>query len=286
MNNNFPPEKTERLAALLGIGAQTHRHDPPPPSDEQLAAFMDGRLQGTEREAMLAYLNRHPEYRHRWLEIASQLAHLTPPEQEAEAAPAPQPRPWLTIARRWMLAATALPAAAAALLAGLLLWPVADLERRIDAVYAAAAPVTEQPELPWEGTGMSFGPLTPAPAARAFGAGLWDGRLALGTVDADRPGFLEPPSGQSWAGSAWSDYYLLGRWLLLLRAAAGVDTPILEIQEHQTILAELRRRLQQSDTPEVHQTLAALALLEPLLANPDNPALARRLELIIGQLAP
>lgn len=282
MHDHDPPDNTERLVALLGIGARTGRRDPPPPSDEQLAAFIDGRLRGSEREAMLAYLNRHPDYRHRWLEAAAQLAEPAPAERGPGPGVLDRLRLWLGAPRLW--AAAALPAAAAAL--ALLLWPAADLEQRLDAVYAAAPAAMELRPLPWEGTALGFAPAAPAPPARAFGAGLWDGRLALGAAGGDRPGFLEPPAGRSWTASPWRHHYLLGRWLLLLRAAAGTDAPIAEIREHRAILADLRHRLQQADTPEARQALAALAPLEPLLAAPDNPVLARRLDWIIGQLAP
>ena len=134
-------------------------------------------------------------------------------------------------------------------------WPPApDLAKRIDSSYVQArasapsevAETARELRLPWGEEALSFSGSAALPAQRAFGAGLWAGRAALlGTAASPAiPPDLAPPAQGSWLNSEWSDFYQLGRWVLVLRTLAGTAHPARqEWQPYQETLKGLRAGL-------------------------------------------
>ena len=77
MNHKAPLETKDRTLALFALAATDAPQATFCPSEETLAQFIDGRLTGQGREAMLAHLNRCRGCYHHWLEVAAYLKRLT-----------------------------------------------------------------------------------------------------------------------------------------------------------------------------------------------------------------
>lgn len=254
-----PPElDVERLPALLALAAC--REQPPEacPDAESLAALAEQSLRGNARRRLLAHLNRCPDCYAHWLEVATILA---------ENAPLPRSIPANMLGRlhglwQGLRAATRhwpilVPAAAAVVLA-IALWPTpTTVDARLDAGYAA---MVERPPaelmhalrrfpLPHEAAALGFAPAAVGPAGRAVRAGLWVGLETLQATDGEEPPTLpkrlQPPPGGPWSQSVWSDYYDLGRWLVLLWTQAATDASVSDWQRQLATLEALRDRFEQ-----------------------------------------
>jgi len=303
MNHKTSPETKDRALALVALAATDAPQATDCPNEETLAQFIDGRLSGQGREAMLAHLNRCRACYHHWLEIG---AYLTSSEA---AAPAPSnTRPAANLWRRlqiwfgdWHIA---VPVAASAVVALSLVlwWPRSpDLNAELDLAYAKlgaehAAPAQASPPLPWEGAALGFSESQPSAPRRAFGAGLWVGKGALSEREETLPEFLSAPGGVTWPETAWADYYALGRWMMLVWTLASPDLGKADWREQaalgQRLLSELSKGAAQQGE-EVQRATAALQRLQALFAtleretNPGNRAeLRRSLEIAMQQLAP
>lgn len=84
MDDKTTREEKERLMARLALAATNLSDVETCPSDKKLAAFIDNRLRGTERQAMLAHFNRCRQCYQHWLEIAVYLKDV------AESTPEPK----------------------------------------------------------------------------------------------------------------------------------------------------------------------------------------------------
>lgn len=195
-----------RLAALLAL----HRDRPPPPDppgepdNAALAALLDGRLSGSERERVLAQLDADPAAYRAWLAAA---AELRPAVNVAR-------QPTRTPVRRWTIAAAA---AVLAVVVGLWTLAPVPLERRINADLAALAERTLAPPEPLANRGL----VTrggPDPATLAAQVGYRAGRAALS------PGTTGPAEEPEEA-RATPVGYQIGRWIALLEAAAAAEPP-------------------------------------------------------------
>src|SRR5918992_3401559 len=114
-------QKEESKIALLGLLATESEKVGACPSDELLAAFIEGKLTGKARQAMLAHLNHCPSCYYHWLEAASYLSALEPAAPRTSTAGSlfsiwQYLHPWFT---GWKMA---IPAAALAALVCLLVW--------------------------------------------------------------------------------------------------------------------------------------------------------------------
>lgn len=106
------------------------------------------------------------------------------------------------------------------------------IERAYDTALVSPAPdlreTAMRQTLPWEEPAQAtygFSANAASEAARAFAAGLWEGRAMLGgdPLPASLPAFLAPTPAQpaesgAWRDTEWADYALLGRWVFLLQA--------------------------------------------------------------------
>jgi hypothetical protein len=296
------PERDRRIA-LLALMATESEKAGACPSDETLAVFIEGQLKGEAHRAMLAHLNNCPSCYYYWLEVASYL--------KAESAASRTIPLWSSIWQRfepwftgWKIAIPA--AAVAALVCLVVWWPASlDLNHQISADYAAVvaqdtgelAQLLPTLPVPWEGGALGFSESQPPPPRQAFGGGgVWAGRGALLGSDAESlPAFLSPPAGADWPDTEWADYYVFGRWTVLLWALAKVDYPGQDWRQHQSLLesllAKFTKRLPTEE--EANRAMAALKGLQPLLQAVQRQTneqvrakLSRRLEITMQQLAP
>jgi hypothetical protein len=327
MNDTPPPDPTERRLALLALAAKPTDTPGPCPSDEELAGFVEGRRHGEARQAMLAHLNNCPSCYHHWVAAASYLASTAQTGVEKSsaddaAALAGMTQPLAKGGKRWSASGildqlqsllpswkVAVPtvAVAAAVVYAILLWPgllmgPQDLNERISSGYAALiardaselARIGSTLPLPGEETALGFSPSRPAPPAQAFGAGVWAGRIALMPSNAiSMPEVFAPPIGRLWSDTDWADYYAFGRWTVLLWAAANLERPAVDWDQHELVrealLARLTERLGFEE--EAERAVAGLKRVKPLLAavalEADDAArayLRRGLELMMNQL--
>ena len=66
-------DETARWVALAGLATRGSDADTTCPSEELLAAFIDGRLSGAPRQQMLAHLNDCPHCYQHWREVTQVL---------------------------------------------------------------------------------------------------------------------------------------------------------------------------------------------------------------------
>jgi hypothetical protein len=298
-------QKEESRIALLGLMATESEKVGACPSDETLAIFLEGKLTGKARRAMLAHLNHCPSCYYHWLEVASHLSELEPAAPRTSNAWSLSSiwqrfEPWFT---PWKMAIST--AAVVALVCLMVWWPASpDLNHQISADYAAVvaqdtgelAQLLPTLPVPWEGGALGFSESQPSPPRQAFGAGVWAGRRVLLGSDAESlPAFLSPPAGADWPDTEWGDYYAFGRWTVQLWALAKVDYPGQDWRQHQGLLESLLARFTQrlSAEEEAKRAMAALKGLQPLLQGVQRQTnehvrakLSRRLEVTMQQLAP
>ncbi|MCP4353958.1 MAG: zf-HC2 domain-containing protein [Desulfobacterales bacterium] len=242
----------DRMQVLLALAVQEEKPAEPCPSDEQLAAFIDGRLNADERKDILKHLNTcSPCYR-QWMDISSVL--------EQEHAPEPLPR----IYHIWKQASNSLAFAMAACLALFLTFYIPPLENLLTESYQTAFTqemsfrhdnLDKALRFPWEESGQTyrFSPSDRSdPSYRAFGAGLWSGRqeFSKGKKTTPMPVFLSSKwkdqtgiNQDNRTETQWAVYFSMGRWCFLLRTVCVSDTDILPAfrdQQH-IILKEFQK---------------------------------------------
>lgn len=300
---NITQEQESRIA-LLGLMATESEQVGTCPADELLATFIEGRLTGEARQAMLAHLNHCPSCYYHWLEAASYLSAREPaaPRTRTGGALSSIWQRLQPVFTGWKMA---LPAAALAALVCLLVWWPASptLNTQISAGYAAVvaqnarelAHLVPDLPLPWERAALGFSKSPPTPPTQAFGAGVWVGRQALlGTEAAPLPPLLSPPAGVRWPETEWGDYYALGRWTVLAWALAKIEG-IQDWREHERLLERLLAHLKErvSLEEEAKRAVAALERIHALLVALERGAngrtranLSRGLEKTLQQLSP
>ena len=279
---NITQEEESRIA-LLGLIATESEKVGAYPSDETLATFLEGKLTGKARQAMLAHLNHCPSCYYHWLEAASYLNELEPA--------APRTRPAGSLSRLWQRLQPGftgwemtIPAAALAALVCLVVWWPASpdlLNKQISAGYAAAvaqnalelAHIVPALPLPWEREVLGFSESQPTPQMQAFGAGVWVGRQRLlGTEAAPLPEPLSPPAGVRWPETEWGDYYALGRWTVLVWALAKAEQNVQDWREHERLLERLLAHLRErvSLEAEAKRAVAAFERIHALLVDLEH----------------
>lgn len=222
-----PAERT-RLAALMALNAPRRSRaagSDPGPGDTDLAALIDGRLSGAERERVLTGLAANPEAYRVWLAAAAQVRAQDGVQVLGQSPAVPpagrpaEPRAGTAVhvgrvARRWR-AAGALAAAVLVAAVGWWVWLPPPLERDLGAGFAAlaggAGPLPES----FASLGLVSRGRGAAQDAAAL-AGYRSGLVALRT-----PGVtaVPAPAGTALAG------YRFGRWVALLEAAAVAEPP-------------------------------------------------------------
>lgn len=298
-----PPEnerfREERLSALVALAAQPPTQPPDAhPSPEELAAFGEGRLNPADRERVLAHLDACSDCYEEWMAVADARA--------ADPSRARRVR-WLpAFGARWRHQRRALlwsgaGAALAACLALVLLVPWrtdSGLPALIDGAYETAragagpdlreiaARDTAPRRVPASTYGFSAG--AGSDAARAFAAGLLEGRSALSGGDhfsTPVPPDLAPSPGQpaesgAWQDTEWADYALLGRWVYLLqticKTSAQGSPAIWDTQRF--IAAELGGRLARRPADDAKAWPVAVVVqdLEKALGESGSTANQRR----------
>jgi len=215
MSERAPDRLAERtrLAALLALNAprgspETAQGRVDRPSDDDLAALLDGRLTGAERERVLRGIAAHPEAYRAWLAAAAEARAGSERRAERRLGPA---RPAV---RRW-LATGGMAAAALAGTIGWWVWAPAPLDREIGSGLIALSGYARPLPQSFASLGLAGRGGTDAQAEAAV-AGYRSGLAALGT-----PGVAagETPAGEGQAA------YRLGRWVALLEAAAVAEPP-------------------------------------------------------------
>ncbi len=290
----------DRKNVLLALAVQEEKTADPCPSDEQLAAFIDGRLNTDERENILKHLNACPSCYRQWLDISSIL------EEEQDAEP-------LSRIHIWERAASGLAFAMAACLVLFFNFYIPPVENLLTESYQTAFTqemtfkydnMDKALSFPWEKTDQAYG-FSPSdrsdPACRAFGAGLWSGRQELpkGKKATPMPRFLSlkwkdetGTKGDNWTETQWSPYFSMGRWCFLLRVVCMSDTDILPgfWDQQNLILKEIQKHFEKNgeDARVVSQRLGNIKSV----LNRNSPGKKQRriivseLDMVIEHLSP
>ncbi|MCP4701921.1 MAG: hypothetical protein GY862_34440 [Gammaproteobacteria bacterium] len=229
-------QQLERLQMLLALFVQK-RLEPckKTPSDEQMAAFIEGHLDGQEKETVLRYLRSNPEAYQEWLDVTDSLRI---------APPLPGSLPW----QRWVWPFFHWPsfagegdflsfikdkralAGAMALVLAVVIMPLWLLFSEKDLYETTAAMVRQTPRLQtalqaqrfrWESESVGKYGFSGIPedgdAKKAFGAGLWTGRqLLLGNPVQPLPAEVSPLNEQKQPYTNKQAYFELGRATMLL----------------------------------------------------------------------
>ncbi|MCP4702904.1 MAG: hypothetical protein GY862_39490 [Gammaproteobacteria bacterium] len=270
-------EQNERFLARAALAAQAQAEfSGTIPSDTEMTDFIEGRVQGEQRERILAYLRTDPDACRDWQDTVDALAVLEPPVPESRTQPARAAPGWKErfreIAGNWPVPARFSwgAAAAAALLLALLFLPMqqqgmSPLERSYRTVAAYMEPERLQrilQEVPRaEGRLLGFAPDSEAAKVQqAFGAGVRYGRQLLSGNAPEEP-----------RQSQYDVYFKLGQWSVLVWSVAQAEQvlPNSFWREQQQWLAELQKK------PGMQQTLpgldADLARIEKALRRLPDP---------------
>jgi hypothetical protein len=218
------------LRVQLALAAQKPAPVGPCPTDEALAALIDARLDETARADLLAHVDACETCYQTWLSLAQI-------KQEGPVAP-------IKKVRRLGAAGIALTAMAVFIFFLFqkpgLIGPdsarlVANGYRLIQEAEPGLSAQTLDAVMPssWQSSAPAYG-VGPAasnsPANLAFGAGLWSGknRLAGYSDDEKSPEFLSSApyadgKKNAWIRTAYRDYFLLGRWCVILKTACRME---------------------------------------------------------------
>lgn len=279
--------RAERLGVLVALAAQPPAGPAGPhPSAEELAAISEGRLDAASRMRVLTHLDACADCYREWLAGSSACATNRPCSRWWQIVDVPQRR-----RRRilfWSGASAAL--AACLILVFLILWrPDSGLPILIEDAYNTVQgtrppglwETAARQKLPWEEPAPAYGFSSAASeAAKAFAAGLWQGRAALGDDGLPRPklpAVLAPPSAKSgalepWRNTDWADYALLGRWVFLLQTVCRTpqaDVPAFWRQQPAIAAATRDHLAQRTATDPLARPVAAIVQqLEAALSDP------------------
>lgn len=293
--------RAERLGVLVALVAQPPASPAGPhPSAEELAAFGEGRVDAASRTRVLAHLDACADCYREWLAGADALA-TDPPRARRRWPTLDVPR------RRWHALLWSGAGVALAACLALALWAPwrtdpglpALIERAYDSVRVAPAPgfreTAARQTLPWEKPAPAYGFSAAADneAAKAFAAGLWEGRALLGRGDPRRPALpasLAPSSVKSgapdaWRDTEWSDYALLGRWVFLLQTVCRTpqaDSPAFWNQQRAVAAAARDRLARRTATDALARPVATV--VQELEAALSDPALAANRARLCGQI--
>ncbi len=224
----------ERLMALITLGVQEKSPPGDCPSEEQLAAFAEGRLKNDKREMILGHLIACPSCYRQWLDISFFAPVAT--EKVRKTRTSGMSSVW------WHRLCISFPLAAAACLIFFLITPIPlanQIARSYQSVLAQniSFRAGEQPlafGLPWEEPQQRFAFGTSArhdPENRAFGAGLWSGRQRFSETrpPTPMPDILspkwqgDPTDAAHWSETQYGIYFSMGRWCFLLRTVCLSD---------------------------------------------------------------
>ncbi len=275
----------ERMLVLLGLAGSKPKPSASCPQAEQLSAFIDGRLSGSQRQAILAHLNSCEPCYQEWLSAALAAAELKP-----EPTPSRWQKGWQKFIEScrapWTLPLAAALTASLVIAAIVIQKPTEEI--KLPELYATvkshagleqALPAFSQAQTP----ALAFSESPQEAAKQAFAAGMQTVRHWLEGI-----GTLEEAK---WPQSSWRDYYDLGQWALLTLALARAEgVPPREWQIFERHCQSLIRRFERRTEPTAQEVLPWLreahALLQDLVNRPDPTQaarLARSLQLKIQQ---
>ena len=240
MNTSIPPEspKNRRRATIALAVKKPKSAAGPCPTEEELAAFIDNRLDDQARSDMLRHLASCQDCYAHWLDVAritdqAEQADQTDQGKRSDLADHVKP---IRKFQNWAPLSAAIAAGFV-----LLFWvmspfsPDPNLPGLIATSYRNLAESTDSSKpvnqpLPWEQPTAAYGlaGTKDSTPSLAFGAGLWQGRALLANQDSSMPAELSPPpeSGASWDKTEWNPYFDLGRWVILAREAATRESPL------------------------------------------------------------
>ena len=271
---------SDRIIALLGRAAhQSKVQLGECPSDEELLAFIYGKLTGKKRQAMVAHLNRCSTCYHDWIETALYLKSLEPTDKLV------QKKWWQMGIEVFLLPKVWIPTAVTAILL-ITVWVPVWLQPSVTfhdniagfevAVTLPNADTLQQAFVNLSEDTTTFGLNDPdmPPEIKAFSAGVEMQRAKL-TQKEQTPEFVELAKWTT--NSQWVDEYELGRWLVLLRTM--VQTPEQTSKEfwvqQQTIGRTLQARFYKRSliddiTQTILEVLAETLFLLSQLQNHSN----------------
>ena len=291
-----------QISTLLGLAASKKAADDTCPTDQQLALFVGGQLKKKAQHRFLAHMNRCPDCRQTWLESVAYLESI-------ESKPVSSQPPFFSTMVQNIIDALSswqlvLGGVTATILA-ILIWPSpSGIDQQINGRYELLAMQTDKAayrsietfSMPWDNAVMGFSQSRSDPQYKAFGAGLWTGRKnMLADQQAQLPAKLKPAKQNQWLDTEWSNFYLLGRWVILLWAETQFQEGAVDWEQHEQILQQWRAEAVEQ-TSNQDDVQAILVSLEPigeklaLLQSPQNQhereSLRRLLEMFMQKYSP
>jgi hypothetical protein len=267
MNKTTSREKNETMLGLYALTANKTSKPTSCPSDENMAAFIDHQLSGKDRRIILKHLNHCPTCYKDWMASCEVFETLQPSRANNITF---WENVWQEINNYRQLWYFGLPTAAvSAMIALMMIWPSSNnINQQISDLYSQKIVHSEHYQvaikkmpLPWEKTSLGFG-LTPLSAAtRAYGAGIWKGRVdLLRIINQPLPEKLLSLNNTLWRDSDWSDYYVFGRWTVMLWTVLESGQEINNWQNHKLIKDKLLTNLSKQPTTDNDALQANLAL--------------------------
>lgn len=279
MNKTIPRDRDETMLGLYALIANKTSKPDSCPSDENMAAYIDHQLVGKEHRAILKHLNHCPDCYKDWM-ISYEAIESFLPSQQNDATFLEET--WQKIKSYQQMWVFGLPTAAiSAMIALLIIWSHPNnINQQMSDIYFQnvahsdlyTATVKTMP-IPWEKTSLGFNLTSLSATTRAYGAGLWDGRAdLLKTANQAFPEKLLPLNKTSWLNSDWSDYYVFGRWTVMLWTALESGEEIANWQDYKSIQDGLLANLSKQAMTDnySHQAILALKKISHLLAKVEQ----------------
>lgn len=304
---------TDRLLALLTLATRKPGESVQHLSNEKMQAFVQGTLDDTAREEILAHINDCEQCRQDWLVLSEPGRQMRQePDKKLQGRQPTITEKVIPIRSHrertgWM---TAIGFAMAASLLAIVFWPVSQrtlLPENLDELYQIyyqkidqeGARLARQLSVPLQEPSLKsygFGALDETDAAMmAFAAGLWQGSEDIQAKGREPvkplPLFLRPAGDNSemvdphsWQGTEWEEYYSLGRWIVLLRTGCvmSVDEQRRFSNRQRQVGLMLSDIFRQKSEPLAQRILEGLKrvgeLLDGYKARRDVSALCRGIE--------
>jgi hypothetical protein len=281
------PDYQDRVLALLGIAATKQALDQPCPSENNMSAFIENRLDSSARVDILSHLNRCEDCYLTWeqLSVSVMQDNLDTYQPKVEL---PESHPsavnCLNIGDSWQ--STVLYLVLLLLAIGLIvnMLVISNTSMRNDRSTAAAtidaktlSRSINQLPVPWKDQTFELNSSTYTVPAKAFGGGIWSARNALMNLNDPLPAQLVLEPTIHWQNSKWSNYYAFGQLTL--------DAWVLASAEYvkPTQWSLLRKSLQalEAEFKQGHQSEPeaniALQMISKMKANLDR--LSRKTDL-------
>ncbi len=219
------PDYQDRDIALLGIAATKQALDQPCPSENNMSAFIENRLDTPARIDMLSHLNRCEECYLTWEQLSISVIQENPGTHQPKVEQAATHQWNITYRNtgdswRSTVPYLILIAFVIGLFVNMLVTSLKNISS--DPSFAVATTIDaktlsqsiNQLPVPWKDQTVELNNSTYTVPAKAFGAGIWSARNTLMNSNDPFPAQLAQKPTIDWQNSKWRDYYAFGRLTL------------------------------------------------------------------------